>query len=348
MRCDLKEPPMRNHLLKSLLASSLLLLAACGREEAKVAEAPPLVRAFQTARTGEDAVELRGTVVPRERLRLGFKAPGILKAMKVREGDRVQAGQVLAVLDDLDARSQSRVAQASLDRARREAERAARLVQEGALPAIQREDTRNQLESAEALWRQAVDGVNRTRILAPLSGTIHQRLAEPGEAVGAGVPVLVLDSADHPVVRTGVPERELASMKPGRYTEILEPGGGPRVARITSVASAPGDDGLYAVEVVPVAGRLRTGSLVQVRVPFAPEPGRVRIPFSALVNRQGHDLVAFLQPAGKDFKVWFHPVKVDKADGHGVILRQGLGPGERIVSEGAFSLQDGQTVRILE
>jgi RND family efflux transporter MFP subunit len=301
---------MCDRLIISFFASCVLILVGCNRQKVDIAEPPPLVRVLQTSQINEEAVELRGSVVSRERLRLGFKAPGILKAVRVREGDRVKAGQVLALLDDLDAQSQSTMVLASLERARREADRTSRLVKEGALPASLREDTRNQLESAEASWKQAEDGVRRTRILAPISGTVFQRLAEPGEAVGAGVPVLVLDSTDRTIIRTGISEQELTHLKVGQDVQVLDPASPPRRARISSVAAAPGEDGLYAVEIESPGGAWRPGTLVQVRVPFVSKAEMIRIPFSALVNRQGQDYVVVLHPEAGAIKVRMRPVRV--------------------------------------
>ena len=325
-----------------------LLLTGCGQEQEDLAEPLPLVRMVHAAPAMEDAVVLRGAVVPRERLRLGFKAPGLLKSLTVREGERVRAGQLLAILDNVDALSQAGVARASLERARREAERAERLVREGALPAVQWEDAKTQLESAEALWKQAADGIHRTRLLSPIPGTLHQRLAEPGEIVGAGVPVLVVDSTDRPLVRVGVTVRELSLLRVGMAARILVPGALPREARIIGVAASPGDDGSYGVDVAPLAGTLQCGTLVQVKVAVPPRYGSIRIPFSALVNRQGRDLVAVLHSEDGTLKVRLRPVEVERADGQGVTLSQGVAPGERLVAEGAFQLQDGQAVRILE
>lgn len=321
------------------------LLLACGSSPEAPGPLPPLVKVVKVSESGADAVELRGSVAPQGRLHLGFKLPGVIASIRVRDGERVRAGQVLAVLDEVDASAQVRTAKAALDRARREAEQAERLTQEGILPRNQRDDTRNQLESCEALWRQAQDGLTRTRLTSSMAGTVFQRLAEPGETVAAGTPVLVVDTTDRPVVKTGVCERDLKRLALGQGAELIpEDGGKPFPGTVKQLGASPNTaDGLYLVELAPSRTDLQPGSLMAIRF-SCPGSGGMRIPFSALVRRQEQDSVFVV--SGK--AVQARPVRVAKADGSIVVIAQGLKAGERVVAEGAFFLEDGQAVRILE
>lgn len=133
----------------------LSVMLACGESTPAESVQAPLVQAHRVDGSGSRTMELRGIVVTEGRLRLGFKASGVLGSLRVREGEAVRAGQVLAFLDEVEARSQLQSAAASLARVRREAERAERLATEGVIPANDREDARNQLEAAEAQWRLA-------------------------------------------------------------------------------------------------------------------------------------------------------------------------------------------------
>lgn len=328
-----------------LLAACL----ACGKTSPVEPARPPLVRVCAAEDGSGQSLELRGIVASEGRLRLGFKASGIIAAIPVREGQAVLAGQLLAALDGLDARSSLRTAKAELDRVRREAERAERLVAEGVLPSKDRADARNALETAEARWCQAQDALTRTRLAAPMAGTLFQRLAEPGETVAAGTPVLELDTTDRPVIRTGVTERELGQLRVGQPAILLpEDGAVPFRGRVRSLGAAPAAaDGLYSLTILPDRTDLRPGALLKVRFEGLRGSG-VRIPFSARVHRQGRDITFVLEGAAPPFKVRARPVEVAKIHGTAIELRSGLKAGERLVSEGAHFLEDGQTVRPLE
>jgi RND family efflux transporter MFP subunit len=323
------------------------LVLACGSGEKTAGPTPPLVKVIKTSESGADALELRGSVAPQGRSNLGFKLSGVISSIRVRDGERVRAGQVLAVLNEVDALAQVRTARAALDRARREAEQAERLVQEGILPRNQRDDSRNQLESCEALWRQAQDSLGRTRLTSPIAGTVFRRLAEPGETVAAGTPVLVVDTTNQLVVKTGVGERDLKRLAVGQEAELIpEDGGKPFPGIVKHLGASPNaSDGLYLVELAPSRADLQPGSLLKIRL-SCPGSGGMRVPFSALVHRQEQDSVFVVNGDGK--AVQARPVRVVKADGSVVVIAQGLRLGERVVAEGAFYLEDGQAVRILE
>jgi len=331
------------------IAISVAMLA-CGKATPTELVQAPLVQVYLVESSGRQVLELRGSVASEGRLRLGFKASGVLGPLRVREGDTVHAGQVLAFLDEVDARSQFQSATAFLARVRREAERAERLAREGVIPSNDREDARNQLEAAEAQWRLAQDGLQRTRLVAPVPGTIFQRLAEPGEAVGSGTPVLVLDTTNQLVIRSGVTERELPRLRVGQEATLqLEDGTTPFRGIVRSLSAAPSAaDGLYTVEILPDQKALHPGTLLRIRFESIGDHGVFRIPLPALVHRQGQDYVFVINVEAPGFAVQARPVDVAKLDGLEVVVRKGLNAGERIVAEGAFFLQDAQSVRILE
>lgn len=329
--------------------AALLLSLGCGHKVEAPALEAPLVIAHKVQTGDEGALTLRGVVSARSRMRLGFRQPGVLAAVLVREGDAVRTGQVLARLDDSDARAQVQAATAQRDKARRDADRAARLATEGAVPASLRDDALNHLQAAEAQLAIAQEALNRTRLIAAAAGTVFQRVAEPGESLGSGTPVLIVDETSRLLLKVGVTDRDLKRVKEGQAVTVTpEDGSASFPARVNSVASSPSpEDGLFAVEITPTsATRLTPGVLMQVRFEGAQRQS-VRIPLDALVHRQDRDFV-FLLEGGNPAKTKLQPVEVGKGEGKSLLLRNGLKGGERIVAEGAYFLQDGQTVRVRE
>ncbi len=335
--------------MKSLLAGAtlgLLALLACRREAPKAPPEPPRVRVETVEGGTSTPLELRGSVAAEGRLKLGFKQAGVLASVLVREGDRVRKGQPLAQQDEVDARALQRTAQAGVDKARRDADRAERLVREGALPRSVHEDARTALEAAEAQLSQASDLLERTRLLAPVAGTIFARVSEPGEMVGSGNPVLLLDSTEAPVVRAGASAREAAVLKVGqRVLLALEGQEGGFEGRVRSLGASPNPaDGLYPLEVTPTRGNLRIGALVRLTFPGSLPDPQPSISLEALVRREDKDHVFVLEGG----VVRLREVQVQRSEGRRVRIRAGLKPGERVVGEGAYFLQDGQAVRVAE
>jgi multidrug efflux system membrane fusion protein len=331
--------------LVSLFA--LLPSASCSRDEAASAPPPPLVRVVRLKAAPEQPLELRGSVVSRSRIRLGFKQGGVVAAVEVSDGATVRKGQRLAALDEVDARAQLRAALSLQEKARRDAERATRLAGEGAVASNVRDDALTQLEAAEARVTQARDALRRTKLDAPAAGTVFARLAEPGETVGAGAPILVLDTTDALLVKAAATAEELRELRLGQAASLAPDAGGASLpARVTSLAATPNpSDGLYAVEVTPAeSGDLLPGALVRIRFAASHGTPALRIPLEALVHREDRDF-AFLLEGSRVRQV---PVEVGEAEGREIVVRSGLQGDERVVAEGAYFLQDGQPVRVLE
>jgi RND family efflux transporter MFP subunit len=329
------------------------LAAACTQQREVETPKAPLVRVFEVRRAAAGALELRGSVAAESRVRLGFKQAGVVAAVLVREGDRVVAQQLLARLDDVDARAAVAGARAAADKAQRDAARAQRLAGEGALPTSAHDDAQNQLEATEARLVQAQDALTRTELRAPLAGTIFKRLAEPGETLASGSPIVVLDTTGTLVIKAGTNERELRRLRLGqRATLVSEEGDAPLEGRVTSLATTPNpEDGLYAVEVTPAgvpAQRLRPGSLLRVQLEPAQQSDVLRIPLEALVHRQDRDYVFVLEAGAAGLVAHLRGVEIGEAEASGLVVRSGLSGGERIVAEGAYFLQDGQAVRVLD
>ena len=334
-----------------IVGASAVLAAACVHKEEAQGPSVPLVRVVTVARTGGGSLELRGSVASDSRVRLGFKQAGVVAAVLVKQGMHVERGRLVARLDDVDARSLVRRARAACEKARRDGTRAARLVEEGALATSARDDAQTQIEAAEAQLTQAEDALSRTELRAPVAGTVFLRVAEPGETLSAGAPVIVLDSTGSLVVKTGVAERELSGLRLGQSATLVPDDGNKSfTGRVTSLATAPNPaDGLYSVEVTPTAlpaRPLQPGALLRMRFESTSPAQVVRIPLEALVHRQDVDSVFLIEQRGSEVVARMRRIEAGEAEAAQIAVRSGLAGGERIVAEGAYFLQDGQIVRV--
>ncbi len=331
-----------------LAGLATILTLACGSKRASAPPPPPAVKSTVVAPAADAPLLLRGTIAADSRLRLGFKTGGILAAVLVKEGDRVARGQVLARLDPTEAEAQLRAATAQREKAKRDYARADRLATEGALAASARDDARTALEAAEAALAVAREALARTTLASPAAGTVFQRVAEPGESIQSGNPVLLVDETASLTVKVGVTDRDLRRIRAGQEARLLPEDGSASVGgRVSSVAPTPDPaDGLYAVEVRPEGAPRgwQPGVLIGVRFDGAASDPTLRVPLEALVHRQDRDWV-FVVSEGR---ARLAPVELGRSEGREAVVRQGLKGGERVVTEGAYFLQDGQAVRVLD
>jgi RND family efflux transporter MFP subunit len=328
-------------------------VAACHRNEPLAPPPAPGVVTANVSKTREPPLERRGVVASNSRLRLGFNAPGVLAQVNVRTGDVVRTGQLLARLKNGDAAAALRIAEAQRGKAQRDFGSTKRLSEAGALPSAQQDDARSNLQVANANSAFASESLAQRKLVSPIDGTVLSRLAEPGETVGPGSPVLVLEETERMVVRVGVTERELARLKRSQSVSLEVDGTTPRLAaRVRSLTPAPLGDGLYAVEVYPTTpsdkGSLHPGMLVTVRFLDEATTPEIRVPLDAIVHREKKTGVFVIDGEAASAKVRLREVDLGAFDGNLAIVLGGLREGERIVREGSYFLHDGDTVRLLD
>jgi membrane fusion protein, multidrug efflux system len=145
----------------ALLLSLAALLAGCG-SEAKVSQ--EVVRPVKVAIAGEATygrtVRYSGVVRPRIESSVGFRVAGKIVERLVNVGDRVEADQVIARLDDTDLRLAENSAKAAVDSAR-----------------SRRDIARDNLERGKALLPQATRSCGRLRTPSPTQRSRPTRLA---------------------------------------------------------------------------------------------------------------------------------------------------------------------------
>lgn len=291
---------------------------------------------------------------------LGFELGGRLVDVQVEEGDSVAAGAVLARLDTaalmpervaLEAELASLSAAAEL--ARLKFARNDKLATQGVRSVSAQDEARLELARAEAgmaAIRARLAGVDvrlgKSVLTAPFSARIGARLADAGQTVSAGQPVLTLFENKPPLLRVGLPPDLAASLREGDLVTV-ETGGIARPARVLRirpdldmntrsravVLSWEGD----GAEVLGDTATLLISSTV-------PEPG-YWAPLSALREGvRGSWTVMALEMAQDGARTVPAAVEVIHTDGARAYLRGNLPLGARIIAEAPDRVALGQWV----
>ena len=177
---------------------------------------PVSIEAVQP-RLGEalEAVYASGVVDTVIDAKVGAVAQGRVMEVAVREGDGVEKGDLLALLDDRPAVSQLAEAKARLALAEAEEARAAELVRRAVASQQAMERAAAETRMAKALVDIAERAVADRRILSPLRGFVMNRMVEPGESVAANTPLFVVAAERPLVVEADVDERDAPRVFPG-------------------------------------------------------------------------------------------------------------------------------------
>jgi multidrug efflux system membrane fusion protein len=337
------------------LAAPTLLGAGCGRAaraDTAAEDAAIPVRVVPVA-PGPVSRPIRagGVVAAKREWDLSFKVGGVLTRVAVEEGAPVRAGQVLAELDATELGAAVAQAREGDAKAHRDAERAELLAAAGAAPRAAAEDARTAASVAEATLAAAEFNLRHARIVAPEDGWLDRRMAEPGEVIGPGRPVLRVSGArSGVVVRVSLSDRDVLGLAPGApATVTVDALGGPplrgRVAQIGRTAAR--GTGTWVVEVAieppPGSPPLLPGLTAKVAIPRA-VPAAGAVPLAAVVGGDGEVGAIFTVDGDRARRV---PISIAFLDGERAVLAGGVERVGLVVSDGAALLADGTRVRVV-
>jgi RND family efflux transporter MFP subunit len=339
--------------LSALTAAAALLSSGCGgpahaapaREDGAV-----LVRLAPVAPGPvERPIRAAGILAAKSEWDLAFKVGGVLSRVRVHEGERVRAGQLLAELDGTELAAGVAQAREGLAKARRDAARAAGLVASESAPRVAEDDTRTGVAVAEAAVAAAEFNLRHARLLAPEDGFIDRRAAEPGEVVGPGRPVFHLSGGRAQVVRVDLAERDVLGLAPGAAAVVvLDARPGLELpGHVTEIAHAASrGTGTWQVELAVDPARagapLLAGLTAKVRI-LRTVPAAGAVPLAAVVGGDGAAGAVFAVDGGRARRV---PVAIAFLDGERAVLAGGVEHLAAVVTDGADRLTDGAPVRV--
>ena len=339
------------------------LLAACSKPTAP--EEP--IRAVKVMTVGVQpllaGLEYAAEVRARVESRLGFRVGGKLIERQVDIGQRVKAGQVLARLDPQDlklstdaARAQVAAAQTNRDLAAADFKRFSVLKEQNFISGaeLERRETtlkaaQAQLELAQAQLAAQGNQAAYANLISDVSGVVTAVLAERGQVVTAGTPVVQVAQDGARDVVFAVPEDKVAAFKMGSEV-VVQVWAAPRTlsGQVREVAASADPVTRTFTVKVALAARddLALGSTATV-VPTALQHADARViklPTSALRQSGSTSAVWVLDTAS--MTVNLQSVQIATADGNDVVVAGGLVPGMQVVTAGVHVLAPGQKVTV--
>lgn len=348
-----------------LLLAGLTPLAACGgKTDANDPRAlPPVVRVAVAAPTAAAERRFSGVVSARVQSDLGFRVGGKVVARLVDAGQTVRLGQPLMRIDAADyalaVAAQNELVEAARARAVQTAsdERRYRgLVSAGAVSALAYDQAKAAADAAQAQLAatQAQARVSRNTagyavLTADADGVVMETLAEPGQVVAAGQPVVRLARAGPREATVTLPEtvRPALGSLADAYAFTGAQAGQARLRQLSDAAD-PRTRTYEAKYVLSgAAAQAPLGSTVVVALP---------VQTGAEAQRGVEAPIGAIHDAGKGPGVWvidprastvqWRPVRVAALGTETATISGGLNDGDRFVALGAHMLHQGQRVRV--
>ena len=198
------------------LALLSAILVSCGKkQEAQTAVQPVTVKEMTV---GTDSPLMAsgygysGTVEEENGASLSFTTGGTILQLKVKVGDRVRKGQLIASVDPTQVRNSYDMAHSTRLQAEDAYKRMKQLHDKGSLPEIKWVETQSQLQQAISAESIAKKSLADCALHAPFDGVISEKYAEVGQTAAPGVPVVKLVTTKVLNVKISVPESEMANI----------------------------------------------------------------------------------------------------------------------------------------
>jgi membrane fusion protein (multidrug efflux system) len=276
------------------------------------------------------------------------KVGGEVRRILVEEGDRVKAGQLLAVLDDRQLRFQAAQTRAALAKAERDFNRQVELHQKGLVSAGAFEGLKYDLDNQRAANDLASLNLSYSEIRAPFAGIVSERNVKLGQEIATGSAMFRVTDPTPLKAAVFIPERELARLKPGQSATIavdaLAGRAFPAIVKLVSpTVDAATATFKVTLEVNDPKGDLKPGMFSRVGIVFERREDALTIPRIALVDSDGSSNV-FVVTAGNAEQ---RPIKTGLSNAGKVEVIEGLKGGEQVVVVGQNGLKDGNPVRVV-
>lgn len=306
------------------------------------------------AQAWEVTVPAIGTLRAINGIDVAAQVAGMVQEIAFQSGQPVAKGQVLLRLDADVEKAQLRSAQAQLELARANAQRARTLVRSAAGTEANLDKAESELRVAQATIEQLKAQIDKKVVTAPFAGVLGVRKVDLGAYIEAGTPLVTLQDLSVMLADFAVPQKDLPRVgvgQPVRLTTDAWPG---RVFAGTVTALEPlvqVKSGMVAVQasLANPDGALRPGLFASLEVVQGDTVPVVTVPQSAITYNLYGDSV-FVVHDGSDGNRDVSRAIVDigeRRDGRVAIL-SGLRAGDVVVTSGQVKLENGSRVQVAE
>jgi len=345
------------------MLSFLLIFIGCGKKEEKgVQERIFNVRAVTVEKRAlRPFVEAVGTLKANEEVIVSSEIDGILKRITVTEGSKVSRGALIAEVNETDyrlevkrAEASLRQTEASLANAKLEFERKDALYKEQLVTRQQFDDITARLavaegdvERAKSALALAREKLSKTKIYAPMAGSVKEKRTTAGDYVRNGTPLVYLIQTDPIKLSFSVIERDAGKIKVGQDVQFRVDSFPDQEFRGVMKNIYPHlEEKTRSLQSEAIVANpqqlLKPGLYARVILFTGPAKDIVVVPITALLY-EGTNVKAFIIESGQAKE---KPVKTGQKYGEFMEITEGLQGGEQLVTVGQNNLSQGVKVNV--
>jgi RND family efflux transporter MFP subunit len=342
--------------------------AACGED---APEPVPEIRAIKTYTVTEIASgqvrKFTATIRAMDQSALSFQVSGNVLEVRVKQGDRVKKGQVLAVLDKQEyalnvegAKAELGKARANLDQKKTERARQKTLYDKGWVAKArldrmtrQRDTARSEVDFAVSKLNLARRDLRLTTLVAPFDGDISGKFIDPHVEVRVGQKIFLIEAQGTLEARFDIPETTISQITLGIPVTVTFPTGVDCAceARITEIGSAAGRANAFPVKagLLDPVPAIRSGMTAEVSILLTKDTSKSTylVPVAAIApSKNANEGFAFIyEPTTQTVRR--SRVKVRGATDNLAHVYEGVKVGDVLAVAGVIFLSDGLKVKLL-
>lgn len=306
----------------------------------------PVVAVPVTTVALQDVLSAIGSARGARSVDLSFAITGRIADIPVAAGDRVEAGTVVATLDDAAAALAVERAQLVLQDAQAAVDRLSQLAATGTATAIQRQEAELALRTAELDLQEAQRALDDHRLAAPVAGVVGLIEARPGDLVPGAAPITRIEDRTTLILDFRVPERVAPLVRLGDAVSAsaVSLPGDPVTGRITAIDNRVDDASRTLRLQATIANpddRFRAGMAFRIDLEFRGDNYPAVDPLSIQWGSDG----AYVWVV-RDGKAARLPVQIVQRNADSVLVRAEFAADDLIVTEGVNLMRPGAAVTV--
>jgi len=338
--------------------AAALLLASCGQkaQDKNIPDAtdniPVKVASVQSLQTSS-AISATGLVSTENAANYAFKIGGVISWIYVQEGQFFKKGQLLAALNDTEIRSQLDQARLNVEKAKRDYTRASNLYKDSVSTLEQLQNAKTGLEVAQKTEDAVAFNSQFSKIYAASDGFVSKKIAEEGEIVSQGAPVLAINETNgnnNYTLKVGVTDKEWATIRINQKAAVTLDGFPGQIFNALvfrkSQAADPAD-GSFQVELKLDLNSVKPaiGMFGKAHILADTKLAVKLIPYDALIEADGDK--AFVFAVTDSNHVQKVPIVIASFNNNEVYVKSGLEHVTRIVISNSAFLNEQSNIKII-
>lgn len=302
--------------------------------------------------TAIEEVSAIGNLLPEESVVIRPEIPGRINQLLFSEGETVKKGDILVTLDDSEyvARLSENDTQVKLNRTN--FERIQELYDKKVISRKEYDETKSKLD--QSLAGSTIDRVylEKTKILAPFTGTIGLRNVSVGAYVQAGQDLATLANNSSLKLDFRISEKFLPNTKLGQLVNVTVDAYPQKtfVGKVYAFDVTVDEETrtlLLRARIPNKEGKLYPGMFARVSLIIAERANAIFVPEQAIVSQGENNYVFKIISEGNEFKALLTQVTMGQRRAGEVEITEGLKKNDKIVITGQMKLRNGGTVKIV-